>query len=92
MKPIVLRHLRVVGALALLLVATTATAFLPLGPANWIISLLFGFAMAGLILLFFMQLKKSSHLIRLTSAVGFLWLSILLTLVLMDYLSRPWPG
>ncbi len=92
MKPLVLRHLRVVGALALLLVATTATAFVPLGPANGVISILFGFAMAGLIMLFFMQLKKSSHLLWLTSAVGFLWLSILLTLVLMDYLSRPWPG
>jgi caa(3)-type oxidase subunit IV len=91
MKPLVLRHLRVVAALALLLITTTAAAFVPLGMINWMVSLLFGFAMAGLIMLFFMQLRKSSPLIWLTSGAGFLWLSILLVLVLMDYLSRPWP-
>lgn len=91
MKSLVIRHLRVVGALALLLVITTGAAFLPLGVGNWMISLLIAFTMAGLIMLFFMQLRKSSHLVWLTSGAGFLWLSILITLVLMDYLSRPWP-
>jgi caa(3)-type oxidase subunit IV len=92
MKEIVYRHLRVAGALVLLLVATTAFAFVPAGVCNWIVALIISFTMTGLMMLFFMQLRKCRPLIWLTSGVGFFWLSILLVLMLMDYLSRPWPG
>ena len=91
MKPLVQRHLRVAGALGLLLAATTAFAFVPAGMLNWIVALIFSFVMTALIMLFFMQLRKNSPVVWLTSAAGFFWLGILLVLVLMDYLSRPWP-
>ena len=91
MKPLVLRHLRVLAALALLLAATTGFAFVPAGIFNWIVALIVSFTMAGLIMLFFMQLRQATPLIWLTSASGFLWLAILLVLVFLDYFSRPWP-
>ncbi len=86
------RSVRVLISLALLLALTTALAFVPLGHWNWLVSVVIAFAMAGLILLFFMKVRYSAPLIWLTSAAGFVWLSLLLLLVLLDYISRPWPG
>jgi caa(3)-type oxidase subunit IV len=85
------RSLRVLVSLYLLLALTTLLAFLPLQPWTWIISVIIAFAMAGLILLFFMKVRYSEPLIWLTSASGVVWLAILVTLALMDYISRPWP-
>jgi cytochrome c oxidase subunit IV len=86
------RSVRVLISLFLLLALTTALAFVPLGPWNWLASVLFAFTMAGLILLFFMKVRYSEPLLWLTSAAGFTWLSLLILLVLLDYISRPWPG
>jgi caa(3)-type oxidase subunit IV len=85
------RSLRVLGSLALLLSLTTLLAFVPLDGWNWILNLLVGSVMAGLIILFFMKVRYSEPLIQLTSAAGFSWLSLLLLLVILDYISRPWP-
>jgi len=85
------RSLRVLISLLLLLALTTALAFVPLGQWNWLVSLVIAFVMAGLILLFFMKVRYSEPLIALTSAAGFTWLSLLLLLVILDYVSRPWP-
>jgi cytochrome c oxidase subunit 4 len=85
------RAVRVLISLFLLLALTTALAFIPLGQWTWLVSVLLAFAMAGLILLFFMKVRYSEPLIWLTSAAGFTWLSLLILLVLLDYISRPWP-
>jgi cytochrome c oxidase subunit 4 len=85
------RSLRVLGSLYLILAITTGLAFVPLGDWNWLVSLVIAFVMTGLILLFFMKVKYSEPLIRLTSMAGFAWLSLLLLLVILDYISRPWP-
>jgi cytochrome c oxidase subunit 4 len=85
------RSLRVLGSLVLLLALTTLLAFVPLDGWNWILNLIIGFVMAGLIILFFMKVRYSEPLIKLTSAAGFTWLSLLLLLVILDYISRPWP-
>ena len=86
------RSLRVLIGLYLLLALTSGLAFLPLGQWDWLLSLIIAFVMASLILLFFMKVKYSEPLIWLTSAAGFTWLSLLLLLVILDYISRPWPG
>jgi len=39
-----------------------------------------------------MKLKYSEPLIWLASAAGFAWLSLLILLVILDYISRSWPG
>ena len=85
------RAVRVLISLFLLLALTTALAVIPLGQWTWLVSVLLAFAMAGLILLFFMKVRYSEPLIWLTSAAGFTWLSLLILLVLLDYISRPWP-
>jgi caa(3)-type oxidase subunit IV len=83
------RPLRVLASLFLLLALTTALAFLPF--PTWPISLAIAFVMAGLIVLFFMKVRYSEPLIALTSVTGIIWLSLLIILVLLDYISRPWP-
>ena len=85
------RSVRVLISLYLLLALTSGLAFLPFGRWDWLISLVIAFVMAGLILLFFMKVRYSEPLIRLTSAAGFTWLSLLILLVLLDYVSRAWP-
>jgi cytochrome c oxidase subunit 4 len=84
------RSIRVLISLLLLLALTTALAFAPLGPWNWLVSIVIAFTMAGLILLFFMKVRYSEPLIWLTSVAGFTWLSLLILLVILDYVSRPW--
>jgi caa(3)-type oxidase subunit IV len=91
MKINLVRHLRVLLSLVLLLALTTASAFVPLGQWNWLVSLFIAFTMAGLVLLFFMKVRYSEPLIWLTSAAGFIWLSLLILFVVLDYVSRPWP-
>jgi caa(3)-type oxidase subunit IV len=85
-------YLRVLGGLTLLLALTTGISFLPLDGWNWLPSVAISFLMASLIMLFFMRLRQSEPLLWLTSLSGFAWLSLLLFLVLLDYISRPWPG
>ena len=85
------RFIRVLAGLYLLLALTSALAFAPLGAGNWMIALFLAFVMAGLIALFFMRVKYSEPLIRLTSVSGLIWLSILLCLVILDFATRPWP-
>ena len=91
MKAKLLHFVRVLGALYLLLALTTGIAFVPLGVWNWLPAVIIAFVMTGLIMLFFMRLRRSEPLLWLTSASGFAWLSLLLLLALLDYISRPWP-
>lgn len=83
------------GALLLLLALTTGAAFLPLGRLNIAVALAIAVAKALLVLLVFMELKRSSGLVRAFAVAGFFWLLILLTLTSADYLTRrdvpaPW--
>lgn len=72
----------------LLLLATVGAAFVDLGPMNTALAMLISAAKAGLILLFFMQLKRETPLIRIFACVGFFWLAIMLALTLSDYSTR----
>jgi cytochrome c oxidase subunit IV len=75
-------------ALMLLLAATTALAFVPLGSANLFISLGIAATKALLVLLLFMELKASGALVRAFAAAGFFWLMIMLALTTADYTHR----
>jgi cytochrome c oxidase subunit IV len=86
-----IEHLKILGSLFLLLALTTAVAFVPLGSWNWIPNLVLSVLMTGLIILFFMRVRYSAPLIWLTYVAGFVWLSLLLFLIILDYISRPWP-
>lgn len=76
------------AALMLLLAATTASAFLPLGPFNIIVSLSIAVAKASVVLLVFMELSSSRALVRSFAAAGFFWLLIMIVLTGSDYWHR----
>ncbi|MGC8643406.1 MAG: cytochrome C oxidase subunit IV family protein [Isosphaeraceae bacterium] len=77
-------------ALLLLLAATVAGAYLPLGPLHLPVALLIGGAKAVLIGLFFMHLCYRNRVTWVVSTASLFWLGILLALTLSDYLSRGW--
>lgn len=58
---------------------------------NMGVALLIAFTKAGLIMTFFMHLKYGSRIAWAFAVAGFVWLGILLTLSLADYLSRNYP-
>jgi cytochrome c oxidase subunit IV len=75
-------------ALILLLSATTASAFVPLGNFNLPVSLAIAVAKAVIVLLFFMELRGSKALVRSFAAAGFFWLLIMIALTGADYWHR----
>ena len=75
-------------ALMLLLAATTASAFVPLGSFNLPVSLAIAVAKALIVLLFFMELRASRPLVRSFAAAGFFWLLIMIVLTGADYWHR----
>jgi cytochrome c oxidase subunit 4 len=98
-------YLLVLGALMLLLVLTVIAAFVDLDAMigsphgspehrywNMGVAILIAIMKATLIILFFMHVKYNSKLTWLFACAGFVWLGILLTLSLTDYMSRGYPG
>lgn len=76
------------AALMLLLAATTASAFVPLGSFNLPLSLAIALSKALIVLLFFMELRGSRALVRSFAAAGFFWLLIMIALTGADYWHR----
>jgi cytochrome c oxidase subunit 4 len=54
------------------------------------IALAIGTIKATLVVLFFMHVKDSSRLTKITVISGVFWLGILLTLTMTDFLTRAW--
>ena len=77
-------------ALMLLLALTWSIGYVNLGMFNVIIALAIAVAKALLVALFFMHIKGSSRLLHLAMAVGVIWLIIMFSLTLGDYLTRGW--
>lgn len=75
-------------ALCLLLAATCALAFLPMGRGNLPVSLAIAAAKAALVGLIFMRLNAQSPLNRLAAAVGPVWVFIMFLLMGADYFTR----
>ncbi len=71
---------------------TTFIAFIDLGPFNGIIALTIAMIKALLVILFFMHIKYSSRMTRVTIVTAAFFLIILLTLSMTDYVTRPWSG
>lgn len=92
MSAALLRLLLVWVGLLLLLGATLGAAFLPLGAAKPWIGYAIAAAKAGLILWFFMDMRKEGGLMRLATGAALLWIVFLLTLSGADYLTRGWAG
>jgi cytochrome c oxidase subunit IV len=83
-------NITVFVALLVLLFATVGAAHLPLGPLHFPTAMTIAAVKAVLIILFFMHVKYSHRLTGVISVASFLWLGIMITLTLSDYLSRGW--
>lgn len=77
------------AALSLLLAATVALAYVPMGVGNMVASLGIAAAKAALIMLIYMKLWHGRPLDQLAAGVLLLWLAILVGLTFTDYLTRP---
>lgn len=79
--------------LVALLVGTAATvgaSFIDLGLWNPVIALAIASSKAILVVLFFMHVKYSSRLTKLTVGAGFFTFLILVGMTLADYFTRAW--
>jgi cytochrome c oxidase subunit 4 len=81
-------YFTVFGALFLLLILTVGVARVDLGPLNTLAAMTIAVAKAALIVLYFMHIRYAGRLTRVFAAAGFLWLAILISLAMGDYLSR----
>ncbi len=78
---------------AFLLVMTLITyvvAKFDLGPLNDIVALGIAVLKATAVVLFFMHVRHSSKLTKLTVVSGFLWLAFMIFITLSDYWTRGW--
>ncbi len=69
---------------------TVAVAYIDLGPINAVVALVIACFKAMIVVLYFMHVKYSTRLIKLTVIAGLYWMVILLGLTLGDYLTRGW--
>jgi cytochrome c oxidase subunit 4 len=69
---------------------TIFAAFQDLGPFNAPIALFIATIKAVAVVLFFMHVKDSDRMTKITVAAGIFWLGILFTLTMTDFLSRTW--
>lgn len=78
------------AALMLLTGVTVAVAYVDLGPWNTVVAVAIACFKAMIVVLYFMHVKYSTRLIKLTVIAGLYWMGILLALTLGDYLTRAW--
>ena len=67
---------------------TVAAAFVDLGVLNDPVALTIAVIKATLVVLFFMHVRYSQTMTKLTVVASFFWLAILIALTLSDYLTR----
>jgi cytochrome c oxidase subunit 4 len=76
-----------------LLVGTALTigaTYIDMGPWNPVVALAIAVTKATLVILFFMHIKYSSKLMKLTVGAGVFTFLILVGMSLSDYISRAW--
>ena len=79
-------------ALLVLTGVTVGVAYVDLGPFSDPVALAIAVFKASLVVLFFMHVKDSRRMTKITVVAGFLWLAILFGLTLSDYLTRGFLG
>lgn len=76
------------GSLLVFTVLTYLAALVDLGEWNLVVALIIAAVKGSLIILFFMHARYSSHLTWMVIGAALLWLGILFSLTLSDYLTR----
>ena len=83
-------YLTIVLALLVGTGLTVWASFIDLGPWNPVIALAIACTKAVLVVLFFMHVKYSSKLTKLTIVSGIFIFLALISMTLADYMSRAW--
>jgi cytochrome c oxidase subunit IV len=83
-------YLLIFGALMLGTGLTVGASYIDMGEWNPVIALAIACTKAVLVILFFMHIKYSSRVMKLTVASGFFTFLVLITMTLSDYISRAW--
>jgi|SRR5271170_3871878 len=78
------------GLLLIFTASTVGASYLELGTFNAVVALGIAVIKAVLVILFFMHVKYSSRLTKLTVAAGFFTFVVLITMTMTDYISRAW--
>ncbi len=69
---------------------TVWAAYWPMGIFNPVVALLIASIKASVVILFFMHAIYQSRLIKLTIGSGFFLFLVLISMTLLDYMSRAW--
>jgi cytochrome c oxidase subunit 4 len=83
-------YLAIVGVLLVGTALTVWASFIDLGPWNPVIALGIACTKATLVVLFFMHVKYSTKLTKLTVIAGLFTFMALIGMTLTDYISRAW--
>ena len=83
-------YLAIGAALLVLTATTTAVSYVELGTFNAVVALAIACIKMTLVVLFFMHVKYSSKLTKLTVAAGFFTFIVLIMMTMTDYISRAW--
>ncbi len=81
-------YVLVFAALICATIATTAVAFVDLGPFSVVVALAIAVCKMLLVALFFMHVRHSTKLTRLVLAGALMWLGILILMTLTDFSTR----
>ncbi len=79
------------ATLLILALLTTGISFIDLGAFNAVVALVIATTKAILVVLFFMEVRYSSKITKVTIVSALFFLILLLGLSLTDYISRGWP-
>ena len=85
-----IQYVMVFAALLVGTAITVVAAYINLGPLNPVIALAIACTKAVVVILFFMHVKYQSRLIKMTVGAGFFTFLILVTMTMLDYISRSW--
>jgi cytochrome c oxidase subunit 4 len=85
-----LQYTLVFATLITLTAVTVAAAYVNLGILNPIIALGIACVKGCVVVLFFMHVKYSSRLVKMTVFSGFFMFFVLVMMTLTDYMSRAW--
>jgi cytochrome c oxidase subunit 4 len=85
-----LQYALVFGTLLAFTAITVGAAFIDLGIFNPVVALGIACFKACVVILFFMHVKYSSRLVKMTVGAGFFTFLVLITMTMTDYISRAW--
>jgi len=83
-------YLIIFGTLLALTWITTRVAYVDLGVLNLAAAVTIAMVKGTLVILYFMHVRYSSHLVKVFVCAGFLWLLIMIAITMSDYMTRGW--